>query len=38
MHCGEATGPPYVLVQVLYISIVSAIENDRFGFKNFEVL
>lgn len=38
MHCGEATGPPYVLIQVLYIWMVSAVENGRFGFKNFKVL
>lgn len=38
MHCGEAKGPPYVPIQVLYIWIASAIENDRFGFKNFKVL
>lgn len=40
MHCGEASDLfiLYVLIQVLYIWMVLAIENERFGFKNYKVL
>lgn len=40
MHCGEATDLfiLYVLIQVLYIWMASAIENERFGFRNCKVL